>query len=189
MTTRRSFDFAGVVGGLTLLAGLLAPGTRPLMAQDTGAAPADSTPLELVFVVFPEPAGAGHALAAMDSTQRQGLESYAVVTKDKEGNVKVEEKEGKNIDGVVALLGRPPQDSQAPTQNQTDTSGYAPGTSAANTSGISEADASQMSGMLGPGGSALILVVEDPNAPALESSMQKAKGTPEVMVVDVIPVE
>jgi hypothetical protein len=46
-----------------------------------------------------------------------------------------------------------------------------------------------MSGMLDPGGSALILVVEDPNAAALESSMGEAAGKPEVIVVDVVPVE
>jgi hypothetical protein len=43
--------------------------------------------------------------------------------------------------------------------------------------------------MLDPGDSALILVVEDPNAPALESSMREAEGEPEVIVVDVAPVE
>jgi uncharacterized membrane protein len=209
MRTHRSFHPARILGGLAL-AVALALGAGPLAAQETGAAAADSTPLDLVFVVFPEPAGAGDALAAMSDTERQNLGSYAVVSKDSAGKVTVQDRKDASggsqnaqnasqaIDGVVALLGRPTQDTQNQQQAQADTGGgqadtsaYAPegGQAAGGAYGVSDADMGRMSGMLEPGGSALILVVEDPDAEATETAMKGAEGSPEVVVVDVIPVQ
>jgi hypothetical protein len=48
---------------------------------------------------------------------------------------------------------------------------------------------SKMSGMLDPGESALIIVAPHPPIDDVKSSLAKAPGEPEVLVVEVVPIE
>jgi uncharacterized membrane protein len=166
--------------------GLLAAfalGVVPAAAQDVAGAPLpDTAAMTLVFVVFPDEGAAQQALTDLnktDTTASDQLASYAVVSKDQAGKVKVQEssaKKGKStsaradqaIDGVVALLGQPR------TNNQT--TGDTTGTQTS----VSAQDMSKMQDMLTAGTSALIVIVPEPAADDLATSI----GQPEAQVVE-----
>lgn len=169
MTTDRSPRLAAGHLAALLAAGLLVLGARGATAQETGAIePADTTPMTVIFVVFPGEMAAKQTMDTMMATQaeRAGhLEAYAVVSKDAKGNVSVQEKQGKknatkrssratqSVDGVVALLGRSPGGDQA---------------------GISKSNADQIQGMLAPGNSAIIFVVAEPWLKDMDSAMERS---------------
>jgi uncharacterized membrane protein len=175
---------------------ILALGTVPASAQDRGAAPLpDTTSMALVFVVFP---AEGAAQTTMDSfnqsPQSSGapLQSYAVVSKDQQGKLKVREtpkqqakptraeaRADQTVDGVVALLGLPKsQDNQG-----------AAGASQTGQTGISAANMDKMQQMLTPGTSAIIAVVPETQADAVSSGVDQADTTDtgKVMVVEIAP--
>jgi hypothetical protein len=183
-----------------LLAGLLLVAGRSAAAQGQPAAQAaDTTPLQIVFVVYPDTTAADQAMAKLSAAQRGHVESYQVVSEDKQGNLKTQQKHDKagnsaptqrasnTSDGVVALLGERPQRDTSTAGRDTSAQGYAPGKAGGNASGISAADQTRMQDMLTPGQAAVILVVEDPYGKDLQSAMQKDNGTGG-MVVELVPV-
>jgi hypothetical protein len=122
MKTYRSSRLAGARLGPVMLAGILALSVRPGAAQGSDATQAqDTTRMTLIFAVFPGQTAAKQAMGDMKTAQQVGhLESCAVVSKDQNGNVIVQQKQGKrgatpsssraskSVDGVLALLGRSP---------------------------------------------------------------------------------
>ncbi len=122
MKTDRSSRLARARLGPVMLAGILALGVRPGAAQGSDARQAqDTTRMTLIFAVLPGQTAAKQAMGDMKTAQQVGhLESYAVVSKDQNGNVIVQQKQGKrgatpsssraskSVDGVLALLGRSP---------------------------------------------------------------------------------
>lgn len=160
---------------LVMLGGLVALGVRPGAAQGSDAVQAqDTTRMTLIFAVFPGQTAAKQAMGEMKQVGH--LESYAVVSRDQNGNVIVQQKQGKkgatpsssraskSVDGVVALLGR------SLSGGPTDTAGYAAGTQA----GISKADVDKIQRMLTPGTSAIVLVVADSWVGDMHSAMEQA---------------
>lgn len=180
--------------GLGLFAAL-AWGTAPAIAQDVGAAPLpDTTGLALVFVVFPEEDAAQTTMDSLNQAQQSSggsLQSYAVVSRDEQGKLEVQEtpkqsekrsrieaRADNTVDGVVALLGRPR------SQGQSDTA-----TGQTGHTGISSANMDKMQEMLTPGTSAIIAVVPEPMAQDVSSDVEEADATDtgKVIVVEVAP--
>jgi hypothetical protein len=196
--------------GIVVAAGLLAAmGIRALPAQDTGAAP-DSVPMTLVIAVFPGPAGADSAMSAMQSGNggdMGNVHSYSVVSKNKDGTVKTHKHKKKDssassaraeqaITGAVALLGHPadnpagaaPSRSAKNSSDSTNSASYgASNPSGATSSGISQAGADKMQGMLQPDNSAIILVVPTADVNAMNTSLQQANPS-QVMDIELVPV-
>jgi len=178
MKTYRDSRVTGARFGPVMLAGILALGVRPGAAQGSEAMQArDTTRMTLIFAVFPGQTAAKQAMRDMKTAQQVGhLESYAVVSKDQNGNVIVQQKQGKrgatpsssraskSVDGVVALLGR------SPSGGPTDTAGYTAGTQA----GISKPDVDKIQRMLTPGTSAIVFVVADLWVGDMNSAMRQA---------------
>jgi len=185
---------------LLVLGGVLTMGGARVLAQQ----PTDATPLELVFVVFPDSGGAGKALSGISADQRSQMESYTTVIKDKSGKVTAGTKHDKKggsastsrasnaIDGMVALLGEQGHQPESKPAEQgakpADTSGYAPQRPTSNRAGITDADMSRMSQQLTPGGSAIIFVVPVAEKAALESDMSQTPGA-KVMDAKILPAE
>jgi hypothetical protein len=183
--------------GLAMLAGLLALAGRSTAtrAQATPQA-GDSLPMQLVFVVFPDTTAADKAVAALPPAQQSAVESYQIVSKDKNGQMTGQQKHDKKgnsqqtqhasqtIDGVFALLNQRPGPS-AP--NDTSAKGYAPGGKEAGGMPVSGTDASKMQNMLQPGQAAVILVVDNPHASDVEQALSPGAG-PDSVVLDLVPV-
>jgi hypothetical protein len=159
MRTYRSACLTGVLAGL-----LAVSSAHPAIGEVRGIGPAqDTTRMTLIISTFPGTAGAKQALDNMrrDQPAMVGqLKSYGVVAMDQKGNVTVQEQHGK-VDGVVALLGKPP-------------SGGAMDSAAANRAGLSAANAEKVRGMLTPGSSAIILMVPAAHASEMDSAMKQA---------------
>ena len=170
--------------GLVMLAGLLlalgaraaaAQDTTAMQAQDTSAMQAqDTTPMTLVVAVFRGPTAAQQAMSHMQTAQKGHLESYAVVSKDRSGNVTVQGRQGttgtragRAVDGAVALLGRR---SAAGVPSDTAAAG-------ASESGLSRADVNRIQRMLAPGNSAIVFVVARPYAGRMSSAMKQGHAT------------
>lgn len=181
--------------GLVLLA--MTFGGVPAAAQETGAAPLpDTTAMALVFVVFPGEDAAGATMSSLDQSQTAAggpMESYAVVSRDKQGKLTVQDiprksesgsrtdaKSDDMIDGVVALLGQPRGQGQADTA-----------AGQAGTTGISSANIDKMQRMLAPETSAIIAVVPEPQTQAVTSELDQADATNsgEVVIVEMAPPE
>jgi uncharacterized membrane protein len=180
--------------GLGLVAALTW-GTTFARAQDVGAAPLpDTTGLALVFVVFPAEDAAQTTMNSFNKAQQSSggpLQSYAVVSRDEQGKLQVQEtpqQSGKPtraearadnmVDGVVALLGQPRSQGQS-------------GAAAAQTgqTGISSANIDRMQEMLAPGTSAIIAVVPEAETQDVTSGVDAADTTDtgKVVVVEVAP--
>jgi len=140
--------------------------------------------MTLIVAVFPDSAGAGQAMSQMTSDQKAQVQSYAVVSKDAKGKMKVQDRKSrkgtqgnranKSIDGAVALLG------QAPQQNARDsTSGKK--------AGMSQDDANKLSAMLPPDNSAILIVVPTDDTQPMGSALQQANPT-QVMGAELVPV-
>ena len=177
--------------GLVLLA--MAFGGIPAAAQERGAAPLpDTMDIALVFVVFPGEDAAQMTLNSLDEAQISTggpMESYVVVSRDKQGKLEVQEtpqraparaRSHDMIDGVVALLGQPRSQGQADSA-----------AGQAETTGISSADMAKMQQMLAPGTSAIIVVVPEPMTDDVTSELDQADATDsgDMMVVEVVPAE
>jgi hypothetical protein len=174
----RDSRVTGTRFGLVMLTGILALGARPGAAPGSEATQApDTTRMTLIFAVFPGQTAAKQVMGDMKTAQQVGhLESYAVVSKDQNGHVSVQQKQGKkratpsssraskSVDGVVALLGR------TPSGGPTDTAGYTAGTQA----GISKADVDKIQRMLTAGTSAIVFVVADSWVGDMRSAMEQA---------------
>jgi uncharacterized membrane protein len=176
---------------LVALIGVLALTPRRSVGQAGNAPGSPDSAVTLLFIVFPGDSGAMQAMNKLNSghdTNVGQLQSYAVVSDDKNGKMKVQQKgtkhpvtrggesAGRDIDRVISSLGLTPN---------ADTSGYAPG---ANKSVVSDSSTQQMRGALTPGNSAIIAVVPDPSAAAVTTAMDAA-GATKVIDIELIPVE
>jgi hypothetical protein len=189
------------------LTGLLMARGPLAVAQDRTAAQAqDSAPMTLIVAVFPEPTGAGQAMSQMPSAQKAQVQSYAVVSKDANGKVKVQDKKSKkgaqgaranqSVDGAVALLGQRPNqggNANAARQNPSDRQN-APNqqnpsqqTASAQQAGVSQADADKISAMLPPDNSAIILVVPATDVAPMDAALQQASPN-QVVGAELVPV-
>jgi hypothetical protein len=156
------------------LAGLLAL-AHPLPAPGHGQAP-----LKLIYAVWEDTTGAPNAIAGLDKQLRDQIESYAIITRDRDGSVEVREKHdkddfsapsveaGQTIDSVVALLNEPaPIDGNRATR-------------------ISEGNLEEMKDLLQPGESALLLMAHRPPIPELRRTLGMDPGDAEVVEVEVL---
>ncbi len=162
-------------GTLLTLAGLLAVGAGSAAAQ--AGATQDSTAMTLIVAVFPGETGADQPMATMTSgANADHVASYAVVSKDAKGNVKVRKHgkgkhtmgasrcdAGKVVDGAVALLQHPVNSGD----------NYTTGSQAC----ISKGNVDQIIHVLIPQSSAIVFVVVDADAPAMDSAMHQANAS------------
>ncbi len=155
------------------LAGLLAL-AHPLPAQGHGQAP-----LKLIYAVWEDTTGAPNAIAGLDKQLRDQIESYAIITRDRDGSVDVREKHdkddfsapsveaGQTIDSVVALLNEPAR------LNGTRATRIAK-------------NLDEMKDLLQPGESALLLMAPRPPIPELRRTLGMDPGDAEVVEVEVL---
>ena len=194
-----------LIGALMLpIFALITPRTGA--AQEVAAQ--DTAPLTLLVVIFPDTTAANDAMAKLQASASKPaadtetaqpntvgrpvdgdwIEPYfAVASKDRSGKVQVQHhgtkgdtprdrRAAQTIDGIAALLG------QRPSEN-----GHAGAAGAGATrAGISSADARELQQALGPGETALIIVVEHPAAPWVTSGL-RAAGATEVYDAAMIP--
>jgi hypothetical protein len=168
-----------VLLGLGAFAALLAGSARVSAAQDAATtAASDTAPMSIIVAVFPGPTGADQAMNSMNPGQTANVESYAVVSKDKSGHVKVHQKHAKKgsrhaaqanqaIDGAIALLGHPlrgDQQSNAPSQAEMQ-------------AGLSPDNMGQVEHILLPDNSAIVFVVDTPDVSNVDSAMQQAHAS------------
>lgn len=192
-TTERS-RIRQVIGALMLpIFAVITPRTGA--AQEVAAQ--DTAPLTLLVVIFPDTTAAQDAMTSLSqaSTTEPAADQkppppntagrpvdvewtepyYAIASKDRSGKVQVQQhgKKGdtardqraaQTIDGVAALLGERP--------SNTDRAG-----AGATRAGISSADAQELQKAFGPGETALIIVVEQPDVPGVTSSLKNAGAT------------
>jgi hypothetical protein len=189
------------------LAALLVLAVRTAGAQGAPAAQAGDTaaPMDIVFIVFPDTTAASNAVSGLSTAQRGHVQSYQVVSRDKQGKVKAGKRHdkpgsaaaqqaGQSIDGMVALLGeRPQRDTSAAGRDTSgggnpSAQGYAPGQASAGGAGVSPANMSRMNDMLAPGTAAVIVVTDDPYGRDVGSSMRQADGAADGMAVQLVPV-
>ena len=164
-------------------------------AQEVAAQ--DTAPLTLLMVILPDTTAAQDAMSSLSQPSTtastadqkppppntagrpvdvQWIEPYyAIASQDRSGKVQVQQhgKKGDTardqqsahtIDGVAALLGeRPSQTGQAGA--------------GATRAGISSADARELQKEFGPGETALIIVVDQPDVPGVTSSLKNAGAT------------
>jgi hypothetical protein len=189
------------------LAALLVLAARTAGAQATPAAQAGDTaaPMDIVFIVFPDSTAATNAVSNLSTAQRGHVQSYQVVSRDKQGKVKAGKRHdkpggsaaarraGQSIDGMVALLGEQPQRDTSRAGRDTSgggnpsAQGYAPGQASAGGAGMSPSNMSRMQDMLTPGNAAVIVVVDDPYGQDVGSSMRQADGAANGMAVQLMP--
>ena len=132
----------------------------PLAAQDTAEPP----PLRMIYAVWKNADGAGHAMSKMSKTAKDQVEAYAVLVKNDAGHVEVKQRHNQAggsaralqasqvIDTAIARLSAPlltAEDSAA---------GYAPNPN----SRLSDEDLKKAVTMFGPGQSAVLLVSPKP---------------------------
>jgi hypothetical protein len=176
-----------------MLTGLLVLGAHPAAAQGrSGAQAQDTTPATVIFAVFPGPAGATNALNDRATARELGRESYAVVSKDRNGKVSVQKRHERSsaptagaagaaarsatpVEDVIVMLEAPAVDT---TGRPADSSGYAAGgrRTAGTRTSLSQADTRKVQDALEPGTSAIVLVVADPSVDSVNSTMQKARA-------------
>jgi hypothetical protein len=189
------------------LAALLVLAVHTAGAQARPAAQEGDTaaPMDIVFIVFPDTAAATSAVSGLSATQREHVQSYRMVSRDKQGKMKAGHRHdkkgsssatrraGQTLDGMVALLGEQPQRDTSGAGKDTSgagnpsAQGYAPGQASGGT-GVSPTNMSRMQDMLAPGNTAVILVVDDPYGNDVGGSMRQADGAAGGMAVQVVPV-
>jgi hypothetical protein len=183
-----------LIGALMLpIFAVISPGTGA--AQEVAAQ--DTAPLTLLLVVFPDTTAAQDAMTSLSqaptaepaadqeppppNTAGRPVDTdwiepyYAIASKDRSGKVQVQQhgKKGDTardqqsahtIDGIAAMLGeRPSESGQAGA--------------GATRAGISSADARELQQEFGPGETALLIVVEQPDVPGVSSSLKNAGAT------------
>ena len=183
-----------VIGALLLpIVAVITPSTG--VAQEVAAQ--DTAPLTLLLVIVPDTTAAQNAMTSLSqasTTQPTAAKKspppntagrpvdvgwiepyYAIASKDRSGKLQVQQhgqkgdtprdqQSANTIDGVTALLGQPP--------SKTDQAG-----AGATRAGISSVDARELQQALGPGETALIIVVEQPDVPGVTSSVKNAGAT------------
>ena len=139
------------------------------------------SPLKMIYAVWEDSTGAANAIAALDNGLRGQIESYAIVTKGRDGTVQVREKHDRDdtsalsveasqtIDSVVALLNEPAADGTGHKAQ------------------VSAENLTEMKDLLQPGESALLLMAPRPPIPELKRSLGMEPGDAEVVEVEVLP--
>jgi len=187
--------------GLAVAAVILTLLARPTAAQQpSNAAVQDSTPLTLLYIIFPDEQTAqqaaseltaqGYQAPAAEQPQAAETESvqwiepyYAIASMDQSGKVTTrthgnqgstprDTRAGQSIDGVAALLNR-----RATPSNQGAADSGASGAAGGNQAGIAGSDMHKIQSGLKPGESAVILVVAEPTVDGVTSQMQDAHAS------------
>ena len=168
--------------GLALLAAL-AFGRVPAAAQERGGAPLpDTTALALVFVVFPEEAGAQQAINELnqsDTLNAGHIEDYAIVSKGQDGQVKLQE----SSTGDQEPSGSPRAENAV---NGVVAHWVGGGGNAQGQAGVSAENMNKMRGLLKPGTSAVVAVTVEPYLPAVVNSLRQGDTT-QVVEADIAP--
>jgi hypothetical protein len=130
-------------------------------------------PLRMIYAVWKNTDGAGHAVNKMSKTAKDQVEAYAVLVKNDAGRVEVKQRHNQAggsaralqasqvIDTAIARLSTPP-----PTAKDS-AAGYAPNS----TSRLSDEDLKKAVTMFGPGQSALLLLSPRPAVSEIERSL------------------
>ena len=140
----------------------------PLAAQDTAEPP----PLRMIYAVWKNADGAGHAMSKMSKTAKDQVEAYAVLVKNDAGHVEVKQRHNQAGGSARAL-----QASQV-----IDTAGYV----ANPTSRLSDEDLKKAVTMFGPGQSAVLLLSPKPAVSELERSLGTgAQSNAQIMELEV----
>jgi hypothetical protein len=196
---------AGVSVAVAMAFMAIASGPAVAQQPSEAAAVQDSTPLTLMFVVFPDSASASAAASgltgspgyqAMSSDTGQspqqvdlGADSvhwiepyYAVASMDKNGKVTVKDQGNKghgarDTRAEQSIDGVTALLEERPSQpNQPSDNGQAAGAGASR-GGVSSANLKDMQSALQPGQTALIFVVAQPAADAVASQMKQANAS------------
>lgn len=175
MSTYRAWQLS--LGAFLLVAG-------PLQAQ----APTEQ-PLKMIFATWKDSASAANTMKHMSKASKDAVDAYAVLIKDKAGKVEVKQRHNQAGGSVTALQASQIVDSaiarlSAPVPSAADsTSAYAP---TGRPSRLSEEDFKKISGMFGPGQSALLLVSPTPSVAEIKRSLGVGgHGAPQVVELEV----
>ena len=156
---------------------------NPLLAQEKA-----EPPIRMIYAVWKDTAGAGYAMKHMSKKTYDQVEAYAVLTKDKAGQVEVKQRYNQAggsaralqasqvVDTAIARLSAPPPSAADSV------SGYAPN---ATPSRLSEEDLKKVVGMFGPGQSALLLLSPKPAV----SEIQRSLGAGQQSNVEIVELE
>jgi hypothetical protein len=140
-------------------------------------------PVKLIYAVWQDSTAAENTLKHMSKGAKDQIAAYAVLVKDKDGNVDTRLRHHKTggfsgvqssqtIDSAIARLSESAPDSA---------SGYAPNAPA---SRLSQKDLEKVVGMFDPGESALLLMSLKPAISEIQRALGAgAQGAPEVVVV------
>jgi hypothetical protein len=203
MIPKSRWTRVGVVMSGLAFGGSLALVGRPAAAQQTTAV-SDTAPLILLMVIFPDTTAAQNAMTSLSAApaanagQRDSSTSrppntvgnpapvqwvepyYAMVSKDKNGKVKVQHHGTKgttardtraesSIDGVAALLAERP--------NKYGKTGQPVSGAGATRAGISSADMTDMQNALTPGNTALIIIVPQSDVANATTDLKQADAS------------
>jgi hypothetical protein len=158
-----------------------------LLVAIPGAAQAQTeAPVKLIYAVWEDSTAAENTLKHLSKGAKDQIAAYAVLVKDKDGNVDTKLRHHKTagfsgvqssqtIDSAIARL------SESATESA---SGYAPG--APTSSRLSEKDLKKVRDMFGPGESVLLLMSPKPAVSEIQRALGAgAQGAPEVVVLEV----
>jgi hypothetical protein len=158
-----------------------------LVVVSPGSAQAQTeSSMKLIYAVWKDTTGAGHTMKHMGKSAKDLIEAYAVLIKDKDGNVEVRQRAHKTGGSATGLQASQTIDSALVrlTAPATDSvSGYAASTQS---SRLSQEDLSKIVGMFDPGESALLLLSSQPAVSEIERSLgMGAQGDVEIVQLEV----
>ncbi len=157
-----------------------------LVAIPAAALAQEEAPVKLIYAVWQDSTAAENTVKHMSKGAKDQIAAYAVLVKDKDGNVDTRLRHHKTagfsgvqssqtIDSAIARLSEPAADPA---------SGYAP--SAPTSSRLSEKDLKKVRDMFGPGESVLLLMSPKPATSEIQRALGVgAQGAPEVVVLEV----
>jgi hypothetical protein len=158
-----------------------------LVANPWAARAQTEAPLKMIYAVWKDSTGAATTLKQMSKGTKDLIEATAIITKDKSGNVQLSKRYNKAGGSVTALQASQLVDTAVarlsePAPSASDSaSGYAPAPRR-----LSEEDLKKITGMLRPGGSALILISPEPNMSEIHRSLgMGGQGKPEIVELEV----
>jgi hypothetical protein len=159
-----------------------------LVASPWSAQAQSEAPVKLIYAVWKDSSAAENTIKRMGTAAKDQIEAYAVLVKDKDGNVDERLRHHKargyagvqsseTIDRAIARLSAPA------TSGADSASGYAP---SGPPSRLSEEDLKKVVGMFNPGESVLLLMSPQPAVSEIQKSLGVgAQGAPEVVVLEV----
>jgi hypothetical protein len=204
MTQNRRWNLVRALIELLIVAAFMAVVVRPGSAQQTTTAAAqDTTPLTLVFVIFPDTTAAQNAMTSLSGSEPSPTAAgqpdnsgqqppntvgnpanvewiepyYAMVSKDRNGKVAVQRRGEKGTTARDVRAENSIDGVVALLGERPSKNNQSVSGAGATRAGISSANMNEMQNMLTPGNTALILVVEHPNVPGLTSELKQAGAT------------